>query len=515
MIRFAARFALHLLLACAASTPALAQRWVTPAEAGHRIDGAWRAQGYGQVLVFENRRPSIYHVAGSWCYRDPDPAAGRDEMHRLVSVETKDRIAFASAPGQTRYVFDRIAALPAACRIARRWTPAQIGQLVAATFGDLYPGFGTRGRTKPALIAALATLPAGSDDAMLYDRLTRTFEALDDAHVGLTATVGGSERTVESGEAPTILAARADAALGADPAARERSWSQRYRAGIVALLDGGGHHVANRRILWGRIGTIGYINIVSMGGFSADAPPDDITALDTALDAALAAFAGLPGVIVDVTNNRGGYDAVGLHLARRFASERVTAFAKRAVGASVPFQLFHVEPSPRIRYTGAVTLLTSDITVSAAETFTLAMRALPNVRHVGARTRGALSDQLAKPLPNGWTLTLPAEIYRDADGRSDEGVGITPVSIIAPFAPSHAATLTRLAAEMRAASQATRRLGCRPKADRDGNDHPPSSALATSCDTLSPLPAQKRDRSSSITGASNGTPAQPAQEFPS
>lgn len=445
------RLALCLFLAGAASTPVSAARWIAPAEAGHRIDGVWRAQGYGHVLVLEEGRPTLYHVAGPWCYRDHGAEAGRDETYRLVSVEGRDRIAFASAPDQTRYVFDRIAVLPSGCRVARRWTPAEIGRLVAATFADLYPGFGRRGRTPQALTAALATLPAGADETMLYDRLTTSLDALDDAHVGFSATIEGTERTFESGEAPTILAARADAAIGADPASRERTWSQRYRDGIVALLEGGGHHVANRRILWGTIGGIGYINIVTMGDFATDAPPDDTAALDKVLDEALAVFQELPGVVVDVTDNRGGYDAIGLRIAARFAARRVPAFTKRAVGATVPFQAFHIEPSPGVRYTGPVTLLTSDITVSAAETFTLAMRALPNVRHVGARTRGALSDQLVKPLPNGWSLTLPAEVYRDPTGRSDEGSGITPVTAIAPFAPSHAAALKLLVTEMRTA----------------------------------------------------------------
>ncbi len=52
-----------------------------------------------------------------------------------------------------------------------------------------------------------------------------------------------------------------------------------------------------------------------MGAFAGDAAPDDHTALDTALDAALADFRELPRVIVDATNNRGGYDAVSLHIA--------------------------------------------------------------------------------------------------------------------------------------------------------------------------------------------------------
>jgi carboxyl-terminal processing protease len=54
------------------------------------------------------------------------------------------------------------------------------------------------------------------------------------------------------------------------------------------------------------------------------------------------------------------------------------------------------------------------------------MRALPNVIHVGETTRGAFSDTINKPLPNGWTLILPGEIYRDPAGQSYEVRGLPP-----------------------------------------------------------------------------------------
>ena len=80
---------------------------------------------------------------------------------------------------------------------------------------------------------------------------------------------------------------------------------------------------------------------------------------------------------------------------------------RSAYGAQgVEPQPFHVEPSKRARYLGPVYLLTSDVTLSAAEVFALYMRALPNVIHVGETTRGAFSDMIEKPLPNGWTLSL-------------------------------------------------------------------------------------------------------------
>jgi carboxyl-terminal processing protease len=89
-------------------------------------------------------------------------------------------------------------------------------------------------------------------------------------------------------------------------------------------------------------------------------------------------------------------------------------------------QPFYVEPSTGLRYLGPVYLLTSDVTLSAAEIFSLCMRALPNVVHVGGKTRGAFSDVIEKPFPNGWKLNLSAEIYRDPQGRSYEVRGLPP-----------------------------------------------------------------------------------------
>ena len=437
MARGTIRLVASAALIAVGASPASADDWRATASVGKAADGIWRSRGYGHILIVRDGRRALYHVAGTFCYRDTSDGDVDDDSYRLVNIGGSNRIAFAASPDQTHYAFDRIGALPHRCTARRRWTAGEIGKLIAATFADLYPGFGQRGRERHKLSTALALPNAPRADLASFRRITKALATLDDAHVGLQATIDGVDHVFEGGEARTIRAAKADPALGDDPAARERAWSKTYREGIAGLLDGGGHQVANRRILWGRIGRIGYLNIVAMGAFDKDAPTDDVTALDAALDDAVTAFQGLPGVIVDVTNNRGGYDAVSLHIAGRFADRRRLAFTKRAVGAQQQDQRFYVVPSERIRYVGKVALVTSDVTVSAGETFTLAMRALPNVEQIGGRTRGALSDQLAKPLPNGWTLTLPAERYRAPDGRSPEGIGIDPARVVPPFAPDH------------------------------------------------------------------------------
>ena len=94
------------------------------------------------------------------------------------------------------------------------------------------------------------------------------------------------------------------------------------------------------------------------------------------------------------------------------------------------------------------------MTVSAGEAFALYMRALPNVVHVGGTTRGAFSDMIEKPLPNGWTLTLSAEVYRDPQGRSYEVRGLPPQVKREVFPPSdltggHARAVLALMDEIR------------------------------------------------------------------
>ena len=90
------------------------------------------------------------------------------------------------------------------------------------------------------------------------------------------------------------------------------------------------------------------------------------------MDEAVAAFDGTSAVIVDVTYNLGGFDGVSRKIAGRFAGNRKLAYTKVAHGAhDVAPQPFHVEPSERPRYLGPVVLVTSDVTVSAGEIFTL------------------------------------------------------------------------------------------------------------------------------------------------
>jgi carboxyl-terminal processing protease len=200
------------------------------------------------------------------------------------------------------------------------------------------------------------------------------------------------------------------------------------------------HWALDDSMVYGLIGDdIGYIALATMAGYTSGSDGGahaDIRALDETMDEVLALFVGVDAVIVDISMNDGGYDMVARALAERFADERTLAYSKYAGDAEddTP-QAIYLEPSEGRRFTGPVYMLTSDYSMSAAEIFVMAMRALPNVTHLGQATRGTLSDELWKTLPNGWTLSLSNEVYLDADGELWEGTGIPPQIALEVFSP--------------------------------------------------------------------------------
>lgn len=388
------------------------------------LRGAWKARGYGWIVQFGPEGAQLFQTAGEACYPDPRREPDPDGVMKLWRSEGQGAISLTSDPdGATRYLFDRLPNLPTACIAAAGWTPDRIVAFAADTFAETYPRSAERGLDWKARKAdALGKVSPTATDFQLWTALSGLLAGLDDPHVELHGMVDGSRRDLEPGDAPTLVRVRA-----ADPAGDEKVWLQAYREGILTqVLQGRGRQAANNSVFWGRVDDIGYLNLVTMGGFARNAAPDDPRPLDAVLDEAMAAFAGAKAVIVDISNNRGGYDTVSARVAARFADQSRLAYAKVAVGAKAAPQPVRIEPADGARFTGPVYLVTSDVTVSAGETFALMMKALPNVKQVGATTRGAFSDQLPKPLPNGWMLALPAELYKRPTGENLEGRGLAP-----------------------------------------------------------------------------------------
>jgi C-terminal processing protease CtpA/Prc len=153
------------------------------------------------------------------------------------------------------------------------------------------------------------------------------------------------------------------------------------------------------------------------------------------------------GLVIDIGYNDGGDDQLGLSIAGRMTDTPYTAYTKTARNnPNDPTKygrarVVTVAPTPnRPHYTGPVRLITSDVCISAGETFTEALMArTPAATRFGMTTQGVFADNMERKLPNGWTITVGNEDYLAPDGHNYEGLGIAPTTEVPIFTPEQLA----------------------------------------------------------------------------
>ncbi len=400
------------------------------------IRGAWKSRGYGYILMIDDAGSTRYQD-GVQCYSLPREGGGQSAMDSVDyryfrMLRGGDAAIFQLLDGDTNVVFDRLDGLPQGCTT----TPDASAPAVAAEFLDAfethYAFFDRRLPGHSARAARLEGLvQGGMSDAQLWDALSLYMEGLSDSHTKLIGTVDGERRRVQDGQGDTLPMIR-------NAEGGETTWLGGLIDQAKAKLGETARHEAQDRILWGLIdtpegGRVGYLQVFVMGGFTPreDFGSDAWAAAEMAefnrvMDEALAAFQGADAVIVDLSNNRGGWDRVAKALPGRFTDTGFTGFTTQARGSGqAPFPN-RIAPAEGPRFIGPVYLMTSDVTVSGGELATMAFRELDNVTQVGGTTRGAFSTPLAKPLPNGWLLELSNETFADQFGTVYEEKGIAP-----------------------------------------------------------------------------------------
>lgn len=173
--------------------------------------------------------------------------------------------------------------------------------------------------------------------------------------------------------------------------------------------------------------SIGYVHIY---GFA-----DGEKAFDQETETMLDFFEGAKGLIIDIRGGYGGEDIAGKTIAGHFADQRrlyMTTTIKNGPGPDdfTEPEKWYVAPRGTSQFTQPVVLLTNRLTISARETFELAMLNLPQVTTVGDTTSGAFSNQINRELPNGWGYSISIGEWRAADGSSYEGKGIPPHIVV-------------------------------------------------------------------------------------
>lgn len=419
--------------------------------------GIWASDGYGFIVELGQGALLSYSDVTDTICQTATPAALEDVY--TITAESLFRLShdkqslYISGPREPHEIrFQKIEALPKFCTSPAVQTKSTVFENFDAftsyfsqhyAFFDIYNvDWAEQSRT------ARATITKDTSDAELFALMTQMLAPLKDGHIELNANINGEDKSYTPGHsnlrpAIQIIADRE----GVSRRNVGRRFSKTYWTdGIPNTILGSNSTLAGHGFIQYGLtsGDIGYINFKSEFGYSAGnlfEEEEDLLALHEILQAALRQFDEhhVKAVIIDLSINYGGYDFIAREIAGYFTNQRVRAYSKHARDSTRDYDFsLYVEPSKTPAFTGPVYVMTSNATVSAGEILTLSLRALPNVIHVGDSTRGALSDVLEKPLPNGWKITLSNEVYTDVDGVKWEGIGIAPQIDMPVFNPQQA-----------------------------------------------------------------------------
>ena len=127
------------------------------------------------------------------------------------------------------------------------------------------------------------------------------------------------------------------------------------------------------------------------------------------IDEALMYMMLCQGLIIDIRGNGGGDLTDAELLAARFCKEKtLVGYTQHKTGKGhsdfSSLEPQYIEPSSNIRWTKPVVVLTNRQVFSAANEFTMYMKAMPMVKVVGDHTGGGAGMPFSSSLPNGWVV---------------------------------------------------------------------------------------------------------------
>jgi len=193
------------------------------------------------------------------------------------------------------------------------------------------------------------------------------------------------------------------------------------------LTDGG--------ILYGTFrnnSNIGYIHIESFSGTAVLKVDDWAREIGDIVNS----LKNTDALVLDIRNNGGGSPLNLEYIARHFLSKQSNAGRSRTKNGHgrndftdwTTWTLSPVDGS----YVKPIALLTNRHSVSASESFTVAMKTQDHVIHIGRPTGGAVSAIILRYLINGWLYTISIQDTTDMDGNRYEAKGLSDYGGIYP-----------------------------------------------------------------------------------
>jgi carboxyl-terminal processing protease len=400
------------------------------------LTGIWRTQGYGTLFDISAERVVRYDVTDISCARIDQRSLAQAQRDFERIDARRGGYRYFEPGGITSYAIDRIPELPERCRLAAQTSirdPELNFWVLWHAFRENYAFFDLHQVDWNQAAARFRSgLSATSSDAELLQTFSGMLKLLNDGHVRLT--IEGRRRVFSGGAGELRRLWMAEAGVTDMNVARTEFAKAANRYAIDDVLKGKATQGAKGAITWGWLTDgIGYLNVATMSPelVAANDPalPAQLALVDDAMTRALKHLRRARVLVIDARFNNGGQDAVAMRIMGFLTAEKRLAFTKKAMmgNAYTDAQEIYIEPRVKDAFTGRILYLQSGNTISAAEIFTLAMMALPNVTRIGTPTYGVLSDTLDKRLPNGWSVSLSNEVYVAVNGDVYEGRGIPPM----------------------------------------------------------------------------------------
>ncbi|MDP2042483.1 MAG: S41 family peptidase [Algoriphagus sp.] len=240
-----------------------------------------------------------------------------------------------------------------------------------------------------------------TSDAELYTILTEMIAPFEDGHVALMAMPHG--------------------AFDANKYLRDRIEDELFDLSMIKqnYLDES-TVVEGAKFVYGKI-KLHNIAYIFFDVFRADA---------VKLDEMWKAFPDVNGYIVDLRHNNGGdvsfsYSFLGKFIQEdKFFLRSKTKNGRGANDYSPWFNWYLKKQNPYIAK--PLIILTDRYTVSAAERMVMAAKTLPNAIIMGDTTNGTFGTKVSRELVNGWTFAYSIQKVEMFDGKSYEGIGLSP-----------------------------------------------------------------------------------------
>ncbi|WP_394201795.1 S41 family peptidase [Marinagarivorans algicola] len=416
------------------------------------VQGYWQSNRYGWVMVVEERGISLYDQLKGECLRsDIFPLFVDIEAlpHEFV-LDNGDLMTALNGIKSPPIRWQRRASLAQACpkgEIARSGAADYQENVLrdydwyVATFERHYAFSALRNiDTETLFKGGRAQLQASPTVATLQSVLEAFIAITQDGHVKLFALdleQGGVDELANGDIAATL-----EGALGLEGHRNGVSDLDTYvSAQVDIILNSIRQHLDMSRRKADSGGIMhwipvagqnqGYVLLEGMENFGGEALTLDAQsiALESALDELVADFKNVDRIIIDNRLNGGGFDRFGFQIAQRFMASNTTQLNKQVYvgGDWLAAETLNIKRNA-VAYSGDVILLNSPYTASAAETFSIVMAEQANVRIMGERTAGELSDMLFKVLPSGLVFSLSNEAYKNEAGELFEFIGV-PVDI--------------------------------------------------------------------------------------